>query len=430
MSVANGMATALGARSQRLIAVVILQTGSRGDLEPICLLGHALVAAGHSVAIAAEARFEAFVSSRGLSFRALAGDSVAALYDPDTVARVHRGNILTFFSVLAEWKYRVASADTVLASFEAAVRGADLIVAGALTAAEATCLAEATDKAVAVIGLIPWATMTADYGFAMLSKWLLRCRCSRWLNRQTWFLAFGSSWKTEENNINTWRTRVLGLPRCTHPLGPFWSVYDRGSSRGRIPILIAGTSLLCIDGRPASDWPPEWPLIGPFIHTAAPAGPDSGVPPGLEAFLEERGDGRPVAYMGFGSMRNPKPEALAELFVDACSRAGIRAVISSGWTEFDSDRCQAFFQRALATRTIYVLGSVPHAWIFPRVAVIVHHGGVGTTNAALAAGVPQVGALAMIFTLCQVLRAPISQAVSHRSRALTPWISLSTRISS
>ena len=34
--------------------------------------------------------------------------------------------------------------------------------------------------------------------------------------------------------------------------------------------------------------------------------------------------------------------------------------------------------------------SIPHTWLFPRMAAVVHHGGVGTTSAGLAAGVPSI----------------------------------------
>jgi len=37
-----------------------------------------------------------------------------------------------------------------------------------------------------------------------------------------------------------------------------------------------------------------------------------------------------------------------------------------------------------------VLESVPHAWLFPRVSAVVHHGGSGTTGSGLRAGVPSV----------------------------------------
>ncbi|KAJ1552312.1 hypothetical protein HK096_000637, partial [Nowakowskiella sp. JEL0078] len=43
----------------------------------------------------------------------------------------------------------------------------------------------------------------------------------------------------------------------------------------------------------------------------------------------------------------------------------------------------------LPGRVVFV-NSIPHDWIFPRVKVVVHHGGSGTMMAALKAGTPQV----------------------------------------
>jgi sterol 3beta-glucosyltransferase len=39
---------------------------------------------------------------------------------------------------------------------------------------------------------------------------------------------------------------------------------------------------------------------------------------------------------------------------------------------------------------IFLVGDVPHGWLFPRVRGAAHHGGAGTTAAALRAGVPQL----------------------------------------
>jgi UDP:flavonoid glycosyltransferase YjiC (YdhE family) len=39
---------------------------------------------------------------------------------------------------------------------------------------------------------------------------------------------------------------------------------------------------------------------------------------------------------------------------------------------------------------VYRVEAVPHSWLFPRVAAVVHHGGAGTTGAGLRAGVPAV----------------------------------------
>ena len=39
---------------------------------------------------------------------------------------------------------------------------------------------------------------------------------------------------------------------------------------------------------------------------------------------------------------------------------------------------------------MFVLDDTPHDWLFPRTALVVHHGGAGTTHAAARAGVPSV----------------------------------------
>jgi sterol 3beta-glucosyltransferase len=38
-----------------------------------------------------------------------------------------------------------------------------------------------------------------------------------------------------------------------------------------------------------------------------------------------------------------------------------------------------------------VIGEVPHEWLFPRMAAVIHHAGAGTTAAGLRAGVPAAG---------------------------------------
>merc|ERR1712039_561752 len=43
-----------------------------------------------------------------------------------------------------------------------------------------------------------------------------------------------------------------------------------------------------------------------------------------------------------------------------------------------------------ADENILFLDQAPHEWLFPRCACTVHHGGAGTTAAALRAGVPTI----------------------------------------
>ena len=57
----------------------------------------------------------------------------------------------------------------------------------------------------------------------------------------------------------------------------------------------------------------------------------------------------------------------------------MRAVVQAGWTGLTGtdDR-------------ILPVGGLPHDWLFPRVAAVVHYAGAGTTGAVLRAGVPAV----------------------------------------
>jgi sterol 3beta-glucosyltransferase len=41
-------------------------------------------------------------------------------------------------------------------------------------------------------------------------------------------------------------------------------------------------------------------------------------------------------------------------------------------------------------KDIFILESVPHSWLFPQMAAVIHHGGAGTTAAGLRAGVPGI----------------------------------------
>jgi UDP:flavonoid glycosyltransferase YjiC (YdhE family) len=129
------------------------------------------------------------------------------------------------------------------------------------------------------------------------------------------------------------------------------------------------------------------PTIGPWPADATDATPPTGawllsdgrgLGAELEAFLEA---GEPPVYVGFGSMADSDPSRTTAIIADAVGRVGCRAVLAAGWAKLGG--------ADLGPR-IRVIGSVPHAALFPRVAAVVHHGGAGTSHAAARAGVPQI----------------------------------------
>ncbi len=86
-------------------------------------------------------------------------------------------------------------------------------------------------------------------------------------------------------------------------------------------------------------------------------------------------------YIGFGSMAGRNPQQRGEIAVQALEQSGQRGVLLTGW---------GGLQPHDLPHSVLAVDSVPHDWLFPRMAAVVHHGGAGTTAAGLRAGKPTV----------------------------------------
>ncbi|KAF7975026.1 hypothetical protein HWV62_10657 [Athelia sp. TMB] len=93
------------------------------------------------------------------------------------------------------------------------------------------------------------------------------------------------------------------------------------------------------------------------------------------------GDGPPPVYIGFGSVVVEDSAAMTELIFQATANAGVRALVSAGWGGLGG---------VTIPDHIFILGNVPHDWLFEKVAAVVHHGGAGTTAIGLKKGCPTV----------------------------------------
>ena len=100
----------------------------------------------------------------------------------------------------------------------------------------------------------------------------------------------------------------------------------------------------------------------------------------LTAFLEA---GPPPVYIGFGSIVVDDPDAMTKLIFEAVKQSGQRALVSKGWGGFGADVLEI-------PDGVFMLGNVPHDWLFSHVSCVVHHGGAGTTAAGIALGKPTV----------------------------------------
>jgi len=74
---------------------------------------------------------------------------------------------------------------------------------------------------------------------------------------------------------------------------------------------------------------------------------------------------------------------MTKMIFKAVKLAGTRALVSKGWGGLGADEVGE-------PENIFMLGNVPHDWLFQHVSAVVHHGGAGTTAAGILAGRPTV----------------------------------------
>ncbi|EME51204.1 Glycosyltransferase, family 1 [Amycolatopsis decaplanina DSM 44594] len=213
-----------------------------------------------------------------------------------------------------------------------------------------------------VVALQPGWIPTGDFPCPMMPL----PRLPRVLNRAT-YLAVGAVLRMYAGITSTWRTTELGLPRRR---GSHDILHDAdGADR---PVLQAFSRQVTLS---AADWPDSVHTTG-FWYLPAVTGWEPVAE--LRDFLDA---GPAPVYIGFGSMAGRDSRRTRAVVEEAVRQTGVRAVLATGWGGISADA---------GTDDLFVIDHAPHDWLFPRMSAIVHHGGGGTTGAALAAGIPQV----------------------------------------
>lgn len=161
--------------------------------------------------------------------------------------------------------------------------------------------------------------------------------------------------------INPFRTR-FGLPPVKNPL-----TIDANS-----PQLVLYNMSRHVRP-PLPDWPAFYHMPGYFFLNDDRWQPD----PELRRFVEAE----PPVVITFGSMTHENPDALTEMTLQSINALGRRAVIQHGWSGLAKLKLPA---------SVYIADFVPHDWLFPRAACIVHHGGAGTAASVFRSGTPSV----------------------------------------
>lgn len=334
--------------------------GTRGDVQPFIALALGLQQAGHHPTLVTSHTFAEWIQSYGVNVHPVAFSPQEFMQKPETQAVMRGGNPVRLFGMMRDIMSQATSAN---ADFWQVAQTADFVVTagtgvGALEAAETRGVPSAFAY------LIPFAPTRAFPSFFLGP---LRASLGAGYNRFTHTAMHQVLWSSMGGPMtNQWRKK-LGLKP--------WRSYaemTKYARQLRTPMLY-GFSPNFIP-KP-TDWDEYQHVTGYWFLDAQP---NWQPPADLTQFLES---GPPPVYFGFGSINVGDGEVKTRLVLRALELSRQRGIILTGW---------GGLARVTAPPHVLFVDNVPHGWLFPRMAAVMHHGGAGSTGAGLRAGVPSI----------------------------------------
>ncbi len=339
--------------------ITILTAGSRGDIQPYVALGRALQQAGSTVRLATFENYAPFIRSNGLEFVPVRGNIAQAVNSKAAQEAMQADNPL---KLLFSFRQLQSMVFDLQEDFFSACQGSDAIVyhPGAAIGYFAAQHFTIPSILATPFPMVP----TRAYPSIIFYDAPRLGRSANWLSHKIFEQIM---WLSSSAPVKQfWKKRFGGAPRG------FSAPYSRQTTQA-FPTVISCSQYVFPK-------PPDWPG---HVHCTGYWFLDNDEhwePP--DDLLEFLTTGKQPIYIGFGSIGNPQEAAsTTQLLISALRQAGQRGVLASGW--------QGLAKLVDKPGDIYVLDSAPHAWLFPRMAAVVHHGGAGTTAAGFRAGVPQ-----------------------------------------
>ena len=338
----------------------LVAIGSRGDVQPLIALGAGLRRAGHHARLATHLEFKPLIEAQGLEFAELHGDMRAMLGNEDG----HRltssgGNPLKFAREFRRLAHAMAA--DLLSSCLSACRGTDLIIVSGIGFYAGYPVAQKLGLPYLQTHLQP-VTPTRDFTMPVMQP----LKLGGLVNYASYVVGGQLFWQGMRGPLNTVQRELWGMPPLPF-FGPFFQM-----ARQRDPVVY-GYSAHVVPV--PQDWPDFAHVTGYWFLDQA----DHWQPPReLLEFIEA---GSPPVSIGFGSMGNRDPEHTTALVLKALELSKQRGLLLTGWG--------GLAQAALPDH-VFKIEAAPHDWLFPRMGAIIHHGGAGTTAAALRSGVPSI----------------------------------------
>jgi sterol 3beta-glucosyltransferase/vancomycin aglycone glucosyltransferase len=323
--------------------IALATVGTAGDVRPFTILARRLVERGHNVTAVSWPVHRTALSQSGVQVEVAGPHADPARISSVAADAAERGP-MEQVAILRD--FHLADGEAHYRRLRDLLQGSDLVL---LHGIHALAQAAAMDLG------IPWAT-------AVFDPVLLPTASAP----PPGMPALGPG------NRLLWAMLDRMLQRASRPLD---DVLQRaGSSQRGLPLFRARSPLLhLVACSPAlvaipPDLPATTHVTGAWLDRSTPPS----LPADLEAFLA---DGAPPIVITFGSMPGI---AAGEL------TSAVRAILDGG------RRVVVQGPGADASPNFLRTGVVDHRALFPRAALVVHHGGAGTTHATVAAGVPSV----------------------------------------
>lgn len=340
--------------------ITILLIGTRGDVQPYVALGKGLQQKGYAVKIAAPLNFKSFIENQALEYAPIRVNLKELMASSQASDFLNKGkNPLKFFK-----NFKKITDPLVQMAFDdlwAAAQGSDALIYSIMTF-PAHFMAK--DLGIPAFGsclqpLVKTSTFPSPI-LPIAQKW------NKTINRWSHQTVYQLYWLFTKSAIQKWRARHGLSPVSSHH--PFKEIMN-----GELPFL-CGISDFVLP-KP-NDWTNNIHNTGYwYLNQNTEWQP----PKALEHFLN---NGEKPICIGFGSMNDKNIHRMYEEAVEIADKQKVRAILLTGWSS----------QKAgLETNeNIYVAEAMPHSWLLPKVKAVVHHGGAGTSAAAMKAGIPSI----------------------------------------
>jgi sterol 3beta-glucosyltransferase len=339
-----------------------LTIGTRGDTQPYVALASELVRRGHQTVISAGEDLAEFVRKAGIEAVPYAGLRMRELFDsPLGTQFLAKGQFVKFLRWAGAEQARHEQG--VLDGMLQATEQADVIVSHPMMEVGARALARWKKLPLIRTQLAP-VIPTRAFPSPLFNLGRIRWGALRYWTHQLGQRLF---W-TAERPGHVSACRKLGLEPASR--NPHVLLEEE-----QVPCAhLVSPSLL---PRP-SDWAAHHVMTG---HCGLPGAlrariGEASIDPSLERWLQ---GGAPPIYFGFGSLPVLDPPAFMRTVRDVLETLGMRGLVVAGWTNL-----QAFS----GDERLFIASALNHDEVLPRCHAAVHHGGLGTTTATLAAGLP------------------------------------------